>query len=1431
MLHHLKTVIHKMVIIISINSLLFGQILLATTLYGRPAYAEEKNSATITSKKVTEYVLQLNQFNKSVLNIKDPNSTFSKISNLYKEKNSSEIFDNIDEDFYLNYSQPFIKSTIASAKLLKQKLDLIQQDASENFSDFDKLYLTMLYVSKVYLAISALHALFWDDEESLDERNNELNYLTTALDENISDQAFALLSKLLLSQYVAEANELEKNKNNQAQDGNTETMNQLKLKVETIYNIEAKTVENLKKLEELLELFYNLSLEQNGDKYYLKSTPMGALRRDSNATILINTPHHYLRGVKLKTIGNMLESLNIKNRILGQKKEQALPSSCQKASGANLPEKIKMEIGDEESILENKLAILEQNGLLKTSTEFRDYYLEYENVLPSESSFSQLLNFERSFNSYVALGRYFPNQKTLAYYYGYNDGEDPKFDDVSDFPMVLELKKNKLFNLSSSEIKKNPQLEEEFQAMMTSLFSFNESAEQEIDGKTFTADTEGLNNYLIEKMKQKQISNWEEIVPESVKNIARQNIIRFDFPSLYSSDYWRRFAFNQLAQFFKSQENSSNKKTEALLADACRLSNKKTPICNEYKNNIPNLINRVNEDLKIFLTDHSFLPKINFDEKSIHNNFSFYKGAWNILQQNKLLPASSMNEWDFLKGQIPSYNSWATLRLSYLIFTNEAEESTLKEKVKNSLETLGMQHKLTPFHANNPFLLNKKENIILWQNILSEANNSTYNLFSTINPEHNKNYYQLFREVNDLTLISEADIKNAYNKFSSTNISTSKLTKSFSELVQSPQFSSAEILYSMYENQNNTKKLTELSNKLYDDYGIDGSTQIKETFLDIDSGAKLPLYLHMLEAAAQYNKSETLDALELLCDLNPKIDGRADFSELFHMTKNAQIELTKDSINPVAIPEDVEKKANWWSEKDWTEFKYGMLSGGFFGLATILTSLGAGVGVVAGLTLGSPLILTTMGLALAYQLLTFKSSLTQYFDSKVRKEHIDKLAKLGFTDNEGAAAIERSIGWTALEAFFIFPMIGTAGKSASLFSRALFNKFELGQATRQGEILHSQFIAGMRGINRGQLLNPKKLFSGLYDELIRPVATTAEKNSINSNVAKTIANYYGNDAGQFNKFLDRYYNFHRKVAKRILKVVGPSEKIAQMQSVNGSNKIINFIKTAPQRSRNYIATREEKIINLGGKIKQLQTKLASSTKNGESLEKFLADNADQLDDFFQEVPFALQEIPYLVLVQGAPASRGSGQLLGGMGRFFSEISYMKRVLSARKVLIFETMKANARASLSIKEGTRLHKNSYTLYRQFEKSLLSLRETLPPKEFANIENQMEATRSKLIVIIKGFYQKNGKSLHLSNEELFQTLFSPEEGAQVAMAETIWNAVPPKILLGIDQMGDWAKEILRASPKTGKTKNLVIFERKFSALKILHLQTNPELYGTM
>ena len=1437
-------------------------------------WAQDSNVQLVStqSPRLLEYVKELNHFSSSVYDTKNENSLFYKINAIYNKKNKSELFDNVDEDFYLGYRQPFIQDSIKRAKFLKKKLERLGHDVVESLTEYDQIYLTMLYVSKVYLPMESLHALFWDDEASASLRSEELKELTASFEEEQVGNAFGLLSQMLISQYTAEAKEAKE----QA------ALDSVALKLEALYAIANKEeeTEGAAKLKELLDIFYNLTLEESDGKYLLKSTAIGGLRRASGATLLIETPHHYLRGARLKTISNMLDALMLKNSIIGKRKIEQIPRSCQMEGGAKLPEQLEISLASEESILSNKLSILEQNGLLQTTNEFRQYYLDYEDVLPAESSFSLLLNFERSFNAYVALSRFFPEKKKLSYYYGYNDGQEPQFDDVKDFSGVIEIKKNQLLNVDDSLAKKYPNFEKAYQELLTSLLLFGDSSTkvvQTMEEKEFSADTEGLNVFLSKLMQKAQASEVEEIIPADVRKIAEKNIIQLKFPSLYASDYWRRFSFSLLAKFFKDNQNSSDKKLQEAVLEVCRLSKPQTSLCKQFgdadskigANQALPLMAAASKELDVFLTDHSFLPKINFKDDKLISNYPFYKGAWNILQLRKFLPESFITEWDFLQGQLRSYNGWAALRLSYLILKQQGpalynrgnsdsnrsnddkdqdkddnkgkENGPVYESVMQALEVLGMQYKLTPFHANDPAVLSKKEKILLWQRVLAEESENSYNLFATIDPVHNKNYFQLFREVNSLTMIDSEDIQAAYNKYSGSNIGSKKLVSQFTQLSQSEEYQAAQLLYAMYKNGSDSKKLSQLSDELFTRFGIDGATQIKESFLNIDSSAKLPLYLNMLESAADYGRRELLSSMEQLCALNPQIDDRADFSELFYMTKKAQKELADDPAHPVKVNPDAEKKASWWSERDWTEFKYGMLSGGFFGLSATFTALTSGLGFMVGITVAAPVILAMASLAIVSQLIVFKSSLTQYFEFKTRKENIAKLAALGFTDNEAASAIERSIGWTVMEAVFVLPMVGMVGKTVGMIPRALVNRFELGRAISQGEILQSQFILGLRKFDRKILMNPKKLVSGLYEELVMPVNAISSKAAINENFAKAMADYYGNDPKAFGKLLTRYYSYHRKMAKRLLKVTGPSTEIASMDYQSIAKKVANAAAYVPARVRNYVATREEKIIALGPTLRELQKKLAIQTgREGDSLEKFFADNVSQIDALFAEIPFALKELPYVLLAQGSPASRGR-PLLGSVTRFFSEIAYTRRALSARKLLLFETQRENARALLGIRPGVRLHKSSYQLYRQFEDSVWALtgssnssvnaRRGAKAKEYFALHSKILETRQKFLTAIKTFYIKQGAPLKMSDEELAKILFESTEQSQVAMAEVIWNGVPAKLLLGIDEMGHSASELVKIMASSERKKSLRAFEQNLAAFKLLHLKTHPELYGIL
>ena len=223
-------------------------------------WAQDSNVQLVStqSPRLLEYVKELNHFSSSVYDTKNENSLFYKINAIYNKKNKSELFDNVDEDFYLGYRQPFIQDSIKRAKFLKKKLERLGHDVVESLTEYDQIYLTMLYVSKVYLPMESLHALFWDDEASASLRSEELKELTASFEEEQVGNAFGLLSQMLISQYTAEAKEAKE----QA------ALDSVALKLEALYAIANKEeeTEGAAKLKELLDIFYNC--DSNGFMVY-----------------------------------------------------------------------------------------------------------------------------------------------------------------------------------------------------------------------------------------------------------------------------------------------------------------------------------------------------------------------------------------------------------------------------------------------------------------------------------------------------------------------------------------------------------------------------------------------------------------------------------------------------------------------------------------------------------------------------------------------------------------------------------------------------------------------------------------------------------------------------------------------------------------------------------------------------------------------------------------------------------------------------------------------------------------------------------------------------------------------------------------------------------------------------------------------------------
>ena len=1540
-----------------------------------------------TSKNAIEFKKKLHLFNNKLLDIKNPKSILSIINKTYEKVNLKES-DKLNEDFTLGYTQDYIKNMIKEARDLKKEAYQLINSSVEEFDDFSRFYLTFQYTQKVYLAVEAVQAIFWDDQLTLDGQNHDLESLKIIIKKDLVANSFDFISNIVLADLRGQAN--------QSQEENkltSEDIADFELIFTHLENLSTKYEDPTLRSKKALDNFFYLTLTAvNDEDFAISSSPLGKLMRSANATLLIkSSPHHYLRGAKLKTINKMILSLISKNRFINFRSEQVIPKSCQKKSGADLPNALELEIADKDQVESEMLRILHHYGLLMGGQDFSDFYLEYENALPSKSMLTSNLAFNNVFNAQKMVETIMPKDKSIFDYFKNSGAIYPQFDDILDFTSVLMIKQEKLFleptdirirknvngvenfiissfkNLLTSKSKNVESVDEYgFDFVLngidkpikasiskkikcpkgqvldwlanrcTSKNKFKTKIEQfseddleykkimgnllDFSGQEDKAEfeTDYLNKYLINKMIKQKKYYLDDLISKKIKKKTKR-IIDLRFPSLFSSDYWRRFAYRELAIFFKEHLNTKNKKTLTRIKQVCSLTQGNPPIC-ENNTKASDIIKDAEQELRIFLTEYRYLPKINFYSPTFADNFHFYKSAWNSLQRGKSLPNSKISEWDFLMNSIESGNPWAVLRVSYLLILDDIKDgkisSNIGTRIVKALKELKLDYVLIPFHINR--VLDRKEKIILAEQILTRENQNNVNLFSTKSEKYEKNFYEVFYEVNNKTLLSEKQINNAFFKYSATedDVDNSLFEDDISNLLSSELFQFSNQLYDLYLHQDNLEYLKEKSIDLIKNKEIQSYQDIKYLFLRIDNSAKTSIFLNLIKQSASNSKIELIDALDKICSINPKMDDRDKFSELYYMTKTTQQDLAKDRNNPIQPPPLLEEKVNWWTDADWMAFKYGMLSGALY-MGAILTAAVTGPALIIGTLV--------MG-ALGTQIWTANVEYKQYNRAQKQGRNIEKLAKLGFTENEGAREIERSFAWTIMETAFIFPMVNFAVKGSNIMARTLLKKVTVKDAIKQSEIGFSQYLLRQTDLSLKNIIkNPRKFFTDIGKMLTNEVIVTQKPTEITRSFAETLSQYYKGSHGEFSKFLQSHIERSKKASKALkilnknrkvvtkraleieeakrskpftinktvqeksVKELSADDRLAEISRITFFNKskeattkdlkrlmeiekiekidsykikkkgflgekveikwagdiydspsriqrIRKWGQNIPKFAYNAAVKRRKNIINFDriAEMKKLDRSLQKHAGDGKSLEDFIFDHADVISKTVMDISFLKREIPNMIFSQGSIPLRGTIPGFSTFQKFFSELTYLKRTISARNNLIFESMLESARKELGIAPGVKVHDKSYELYSAFDSTLEEIIKRSTKEQQQILLKQQNQTRTKLARTIRKHFNKN--KLNIGNQEvgkmdinkLKRLLFNPSN-EEIAIADQIWNVVPAEKLYSIPEVTETAAAVLKALSKFKSKGDLRLFYRKFNALKVLNIKNMTELYG--
>lgn len=793
--------------------------------------------------------------------------------------------------------------------------------------------------------------------------------------------------------------------------------------------------------------------------------------------------------------------------------------------------------------------------------------------------------------------------------------------------------------------------------------------------------------------------------------------------------------------------------------------------------------------------------------------------------------------------------------------------------------------KIYPYHANR--ILTAKEKQIFWKAKTDETkNNESLSLFSTPvdNPTTgSQNYFDEFENLFSEPLILNpqrvSEVIKKYQLDSQKGILGRKFNKEIRDQVEEIKktesgFIAAEFS-KIFEAQGNLQRQRNIFESIRNSRPeyiekLDVPA-LRSHFVVADQLYRKMLNIELLRKAARDRRAYLEKSLRTLCELKPNIeDEKSKDNEEFRqivvntfvsqekLNKLWGVETTPDSV--LAILQD--------DQYPWSSVLY--FVGAYLGMsitwggcaAVALGTFGAGG------ALCSPLAAFAFAAWAGYlQTGLFIYEWDQLKAGERRVELSEDFKKLGFTNDEGQALGQvHSYFDFGMELVTGVPIIGVGTKFAGAATRRVVGAAESINYSRFG------LMPWRTGIREALLPNATlkrtlplaeslrhlrlvPLVNSLVPSQVQARLTTLTQNEITKGLGDGLAFVFENDYGVFRKFLRKYSNPTLLAkAERNLEAYRGTDALSLGQrilSVNGAGW-----------PSDRLANRAVRRLNSGKNIQNLLADLRQAEQRGVPLNKFFAENSDEIADLIYENPYVFRDGFFEAIFQSGAtaeyfetvATLGLNQVArrqlsqsGNMNSFAGAVStygihkwlpttqmfrngQAKRIALAYQHASMELQKLNARKILGYGDEIK-SLSTFEVVKGFRNKSSEILATLNnsgdrvlTKEFLAAQ---EAFEREIIERFQTQWVKETQGNRASQElldllkpenasTLKEVLFNPASLAQEHLSRALWGGIKPETIFSIPEIENSAQLVLKYFNKLDDTSQ---FETLVNALKTL------------
>tara|TARA_Y100000590_G_scaffold459130_1_gene615381 strand:+ start:19867 stop:24648 length:4782 start_codon:yes stop_codon:yes gene_type:complete len=792
------------------------------------------------------------------------------------------------------------------------------------------------------------------------------------------------------------------------------------------------------------------------------------ISRDIMTLMKAPTTKNYVRSLKWMTLHMMFSQIFIYDTMIGSQKPISVPKSCQNHLNGDFPEQFNFEFveGQGDQFVDNLLA---SHGLIFSNDnyQFLEYYMDSVDKDPTKDGYSGLMPFEQYKYAKMALDE--------------DNKIRPDLDDVTHFDTAFGIGMSKAMSVfkkgtftwlglkdEKKYTYKGVELFEKIAAKPTQMDVYEVKDE---DGELVEINFErqNLSVFLAELMERRNVTHYEDLISDAMKNKLENTQVKIDMPSLYGSSVWRAWALRSLGDW-AIEANARNIKANSVEGKAvCSIvdysggsysGSFKENACDEktFKSKLDRLV----KTLGPYSVIDTHIPLRRLQEDKIVEIYPELQKIWRKLRDNtSKLTVAKPNEYNFLMNQMAALNPWARVRLSYLLAMEELKNfksgyepkytttsrgrkvydysqnqcffrniNSISSKMAEAAKEMGIHRPLTPNYANK--ILDEDEKKYVWQDYLDSANDANSQLFK-VESNKDKSYYDVLEKISYQTFLTKDEVES----FTQSELpfgASRQLKLELSRVYESEEAKVGDFFKGLYDMKGNPEEQAEIFQAFSEDNGIDNEFIAKLNFLALDNSYKRPIYKEMIKEAAVKRKNAVQANLDEFCTLED--DDHARRKTLFYMTSKHQNQLNQMAGLP-AVPENVLDEINSMSPAEWVDLKLG-LGAGLLGVAAILIG-GLCTGLTGGLCAPLGVGIMAMGAtALGMQVNLVSREFDRKKEADVYEAKVKNFERLGYSTTGSSDNVSRGWFWTIFETICIIPLIGVVARTTKVGSKMAY---------------------------------------------------------------------------------------------------------------------------------------------------------------------------------------------------------------------------------------------------------------------------------------------------------------------------------------------------------------------------------------------------------